>query len=116
MQTSTPASPVRPIALVLGANGRFGACAVQAFAAAGWTVLAQARRQPGALPPGATHVAVDMADTAALAAAATSAGVVVYGVNPPYTQWPTLALPLFRQGVAVAQRLNATLMLPGNVY
>jgi len=39
-----------PIALVLGANGRFGAAAVAAFAAAGWTVLAQARRAPAGLP------------------------------------------------------------------
>ena len=31
-------------AIVLGANGRLGAAAVQAFAAAGWRVLAQARR------------------------------------------------------------------------
>src|SRR5262245_9338426 len=116
MPTSTPSPSAKPIVLVLGANGRFGAAAAQAFAAAGWTVLAQARRKPDALPSGAAHVAVDMADTAALAAAAAGARVVVYGVNPPYTQWPALALPLFRQGVAAAQRLNATFMLPGNVY
>jgi nucleoside-diphosphate-sugar epimerase len=106
----------KPIALVLGANGRLGAAAVQAFAAAGWRVLAQARRQPDALPPGAAHVALDMADGAALAPAAAGARVVVYAVNPPYTRWPALALPLLRQGIAVARRLNATLMLPGNVY
>ena len=54
----TPAI-TKPIALVLGANGRLGAAAVQAFAAAGWTVLAQARRAPAALPRGATHLAID---------------------------------------------------------
>ena len=42
MQTATVAR--KPIALVLGANGRLGAAAVEAFAAAGWAVLAQARR------------------------------------------------------------------------
>ena len=42
--------------------------------------------------------------------------MVVYAINPLYTQWPTQALPLFHQGLAVAQRLNATFMLPGNVY
>jgi nucleoside-diphosphate-sugar epimerase len=42
--------------------------------------------------------------------------VVVYAVNPPYTQWAGQALPLLRQGLAVAERLGATLMLPGNVY
>ncbi|MGZ5276739.1 MAG: hypothetical protein ACXWCU_12555, partial [Caldimonas sp.] len=34
----------RPTVLVLGANGRFGLAAAQAFDAAGWTVLAQVRR------------------------------------------------------------------------
>jgi len=109
--TTTP-----PIALVLGANGRLGGAAVQAFAAAGWTVLAQARRKPTALPRGATHVALPLDDAAGLAAAAAGASMVVYAVNPLYTQWATQALPLFHQGVAVAQRLGATFLLPGNVY
>jgi nucleoside-diphosphate-sugar epimerase len=105
-----------PIALVLGANGRLGAAAVQAFAAAGWRVLAQARRAPAALPAGAVHLALDVAASAGLAAAAAGARVVVHGLNPPYTRWQTDALPLMRQGLAVAHRLGATFMLPGNVY
>ena len=103
-------------AIVLGANGRLGAAAVQAFAAAGWRVLAQARRTPAALPAGAVHLALDVADTAGLAAAAVGARVVVYALNPAYTRWQTDALPLMRQGLALAQRLGATFMLPGNVY
>lgn len=107
----------RPIVLVLGANGRLGAAAVHAFAGAGWYVLAQARRANAqALPPGATHVSLPLDDAAGLAAAAAGARVVVHAVNPPYTQWPAQAMPLLRQGIAVAQRLSATLMLPGNVY
>ena len=109
-------TPNPPIALVLGANGRLGGAAVQAFAAAGWRVLAQARRAPAALPVGAVHVALDVADSAGLAAAAAGARVVVYALNPLYTRWQTDALPLMRQGLAVAQRLGATFMLPGNVY
>src|SRR5688572_22658095 len=112
-----PTTESRPIALVLGANGRLGAAAVQAFAAAGWLVRAQARRAPAqALPDGATHVALPLDDAAGLAAAAEGARVVVYALNPQYVQWSTQALPLLRQGIAVAQRLQATLMLPGNVY
>jgi len=104
------------IALVLGANGRFGAAAVAAFAAAGWTVLAQARRSPAVLPPGASHVAVPLEDTEALAAAAAGASVVVHAVNPVYTDWARQLLPLARQGLAVAERLGALFMLPGNIY
>ena len=103
--------------LILGANGRFGAAAVQAFASAGWRVLAQMRRAPAApLPRGAEAVEIALADTAALAARAAGARCVVYAVNPLYTRWDAEALPLFRLGMDVAQRLGATFMLPGNVY
>jgi nucleoside-diphosphate-sugar epimerase len=114
MPTSAATHP--PIALVLGANGRLGAAVVQAFAAAGWTVLAQARRPPAALPRGATHLALDVANTAGLAAAAVGARVVVHGLNPLYTRWASDVMPLFHHGLAVAERLGATFMLPGNVY
>lgn len=107
----------KPTVLVLGAGGRFGAAAVSAFAQAGWTVLAQQRRAPARpLPAGAHHVPLDLADTDALAARARDARVVVYAVNPPYTHWDEALLPLFQHGLAVAQRLGARLLLPGNVY
>ncbi len=103
--------------LVLGANGRFGTAVVQAFAAAGWRVLAQVRRAPTTpLPRGAEPVEIALDRTAELAARAAGARTVVYGVNPLYTRWDAEALPLFRHGLDVAERLGATLMLPGNVY
>jgi len=102
--------------LVLGANGRLGHAAVLAFAAAGWRVLAQARRTPAELPHGAIHVAAALDDTDALAAAAAGAHAVVYAVNPLYTEWARQMMPLARQGMAVAERLGALFMLPGNVY
>jgi len=103
--------------LILGAAGRFGAAAVQAFSTAGWRVLAQMRRAPkGPLPAGASLLDVPLHDTATLAARAAGATVVVYAVNPLYTRWDAELLPLFRQGVAVAQRLAARFMFPGSVY
>jgi nucleoside-diphosphate-sugar epimerase len=107
----------RPTVLVLGAAGRFGAAAVQAFAAAGWRVLAQQRRTP-ALPavPGVEWIDTPLGDTAALAARAAGSSVVVHAVNPIYTRWDAELLPLFRQGLAVAEALGARFMLPGNVY
>jgi nucleoside-diphosphate-sugar epimerase len=105
-----------PRVLILGANGRLGAAATQAFAAAGWTVLAQARRAAARLPDGAQHLAIDLADTDTLARAAAGARAVVYAVNPIYTRWDQEALPLARLGMDVAERLGATFMLPGNVY
>jgi nucleoside-diphosphate-sugar epimerase len=105
-----------PIALVLGASGRIGAAAVASFAAAGWTVLAQARRTPIGLPQGARHLAVALDDTEALVAAAAGACVVVHAVNPVYTEWTRQLLPLARLGLDAAERLGALFMLPGNVY
>jgi nucleoside-diphosphate-sugar epimerase len=103
--------------LILGAAGRFGAATVRAFADAGWQVLAQQRRAPTPeLPDGVRWLDTPLDDTAGLAARAAGAQVVVYAVNPVYTRWDTDLLPLFRQGIAVAERLQARLMLPGNVY
>jgi nucleoside-diphosphate-sugar epimerase len=105
-----------PTVLILGSNGRFGQAAVKAFAAAGWRVLAQARHAPAALPGGASHLAIALDDTEALVAQAAGARAVVYAINPVYTEWTQKMMPLARQGMAVAERLGALFMLPGNVY
>ena len=53
----TPSSAPARTVLVLGANGRFGLAATQAFAAAGWRVLAHVRRDAAAgMPAGAELV------------------------------------------------------------
>lgn len=115
MNTSAPAVPGAATVLVLGARGRFGAAAGEAFAAAGWRVLAQARREGPSLP-GVQALAIDLEDTPALARAAAGARVVVHAVNPPYTRWAADALRLARAGMDVAERLEARFVLPGNVY
>ena len=103
--------------LILGANGRFGLAAAQAFAAAGWSVLAQTRRAPvPGMPTGARHLSTGLDDVDALVRDAAGASAVVYAVNPLYTRWAEEMLPLARAGMEVAQRLGATFMLPGNVY
>lgn len=101
--------------LVLGASGRFGQAAVQAFAAAGWQVSGQVRHAPVApWPAGATPLVAPLSDTDTLAAG--GAEVVVHAVNPLYTAWDTEAMPALRHGLDVAERLRAHFMLPGNVY
>ncbi len=59
---------------------------------------------------------VPIDDTEALIERAQGATVVIYAINPVYTQWDALMLPLARLGMQIAQRLGATFMLPGNVY
>lgn len=109
--------------LVLGGRGRFGLAAVQAFARDGWRVLAQMR--PGAQAPtvaGVQWLAQPVDEVDALVARVRQAGgatVVVHALNPnQYTRpaWERENGPLLQAGMAVAQALGATLMLPGNVY
>lgn len=105
--------------LILGAKGRFGLSAARAFAAAGWRVLGLVR--PGAAPaamPGVEWLAADVHDAAAVARLAQGTQVVVHALNPLYTNaaWQTQVLPLCDAALQIAQRLGATLMVPGNIY
>lgn len=104
--------------LILGANGRFGLAAAQAFDAAGWDVLAQVRRTPAAgMPARARIVALPTTDIDGIVAHAAGADVVVHALNPKdYTRWATELLPMARQGMDIAERLGARFALPGNVY
>jgi nucleoside-diphosphate-sugar epimerase len=110
-------NPSSSLALVIGARGRFGRCAVEAFAAAGWRVIAQVR-SPAAVSsdPRITVTSTPLADTNALAVQATGARVVVHAVNPALSDWQREAVAALRASAALARRLDATLMLPGNVY
>ena len=111
-----------PTVLILGARGRLGLAAARAFAQAGWQVLAQVRPEAAAqaLPavPGVWWLPVAVHDTAALAAQAQGAQVVVHALNPAYTHkaWRDEAPGLMDAAIGVARALHATLMLPGNVY
>lgn len=108
---------IRPIVLVLGANGRFGLAAAQAFDAAGWRVLAQVRRDADPqMPVRALVLRTSVKDTTLLAAQAAGAQVVVHALNPQYARWSQEALPLLDACIGVAERLRARLLLPGNVY
>jgi nucleoside-diphosphate-sugar epimerase len=116
--TDQPTSSRQRRVLILGANGRFGLAAAQAFDAAGWDVIAQVRRAPAAgMPARARIVALPTTDIDAIVAHAARADVVVHAINPKdYTLWATELLPLARQGMDIAERLGARFALPGNVY
>jgi nucleoside-diphosphate-sugar epimerase len=105
--------------LVLGARGRFGQAAAHAFAAAGWRVVAQMRPGGAALPIAGVHwIEAHPDDTAALAAAAPDATVVVQALSPLYTHrvWRRDVPRLTQAAIAISRELAATLMLPASVY
>lgn len=106
--------------MVLGARGRLGGAVTQAFAVAGWRVLAQ-RRAGGTAPAavaGVEWVLADAADTATLRQAAAGARVVVHAMNPAYTAaaWRAEAPGLMQAAIDLAAALGAHLLFPGNVY
>jgi nucleoside-diphosphate-sugar epimerase len=108
--------------LILGARGRFGSAAANAFARAGWRVLAQAR--PGSPPPSGSHPRITwlplaLDDRAALLQAASGAPLVLHALNPSQytdTAWQREAPVFLETALDLAQALGATLMMPGNVY
>lgn len=105
--------------LILGARGRFGLAAARAFADAGWRVLGQIRPgAPAGADPRIEWLATDLQNTPALATAARGAAVVVHALNPAYTNaaWREQVAPMMDAAIALTRALDATLMVPGNVY
>jgi nucleoside-diphosphate-sugar epimerase len=103
--------------LILGAAGRLGFAAADAFRSAGWLVTSLVR--PGTrsrAPDGTEVIEADALDPAAVAKAAEGAAVVLHALNPPITAWSKLSLPLAYSAVTAAEAAGATLMFPGNVY
>jgi nucleoside-diphosphate-sugar epimerase len=106
--------------LVLGARGRLGGALAQAFAAAGWRVLAQRRAggKASAVTPGIEWLDAEAADTPTLKRVAAGARVVVHAMNPAYTTaaWRVQGPALMQAAINAAAALGAVLLFPGNVY
>lgn len=103
--------------LILGAAGRLGYAAAQAFRDAGWTVVSFVR--PGAGPraaEGTTAVEDDALDREAVIKAAKGADVVLHALNPPFRDWPAQAMPMTEVAIAAAEASGATLIFAGNLY
>jgi nucleoside-diphosphate-sugar epimerase len=103
--------------LVLGAAGRLGQKAAEAFRDAGWIVTSLVRPGGAARAPADTEVLeINALDHAGVGKAVRGADVVLHALNPPYTDWSRLALPLAYSAVAAAETAGATLLFPGNLY
>ncbi len=103
--------------LVLGAGGRLGRAAAEAFRDAGWSVVSQVRPGFAKHAPQRTEVVeIDALDHAAVGKAARGADVILHALNPGITQWRQHALPLAYSAVTAAETSGATLMFPGNLY
>lgn len=103
--------------LVLGAAGRLGYKAAEAFRAAGWSVTSLVRPAGSKrAPPRTDIVEAHALDYDAVSEVARGADVVLHALNPSYTDWSRLALPLAYSAINAAETAGATLLFPGNLY
>lgn len=104
--------------LILGALGGVGRAVADAFREAGWKVSGLVRQgKAGELADWIWPVEADLFDAAAVAKAAGGTVDVVFdGLNVPYPAWSEKALPTFTAALAIAEKLGALHLFPGNVY
>lgn len=100
--------------LILGANGRFGRAASDAFVAAGWRVVEVARN--GTARADRSRLVFDAGDASVLSAAASGMDVIVNALNPPYPLWQDEVPRMTASVIAAARANGCTVMIPGNVY
>ncbi len=84
--------------LILGASGRFGRHAAEAFWNAGWQVRVFDRA------------------TDNLPGAAMGVDVIINAWNPPYTEWERQVPDQTEQVIGAAKASGATVLIPGNIY
>jgi len=103
--------------IVLGAAGRLGRIAAEAFRDAGWTVASVVRASAASRVASRTElIELDARDAGGVVEAARDADLIVHALNPPYTDWPKFALPYADAAIAAARASGATLLFPGSVY
>lgn len=103
--------------IILGAGGRFGRAACNAFLDAGWQVHALVRNPiRSKTPEGVKRVLGDALDRESLEKACAGMDVIINTVNPAYELWEK-QLPIITENViAAAVSSGATVVIPGNVY
>lgn len=107
--------------LITGANGRMGQAAIKAFANRGWSINTLVRksnpdRQRRESVADITEYIGDVRDMDAMSRAATGCEVILHAANPSYEHWPEVLPASTRVLIDVARSVNATILLPGNVY
>lgn len=103
--------------IILGANGRFGRAASQAFHKSGWAVRTFTRKPPRCKDFGSYESKIGNAfDSDSVINAASGCDVIVNALNPPYQNWKRDLPRLTEAVIAAAKASAASVMIPGNVY
>ena len=101
---------------ILGANGRLGRCAAEAFSKAGWNVRAVTRSGQGVFGDEVETVAADMLATEQAIRAVEGCDFIFNGLNPKYTDWHRHGMDLARNVMEAARTHGCVHLFPGNVY
>ena len=103
--------------IVLGAKGRIGRNALEAFHKAGWKVTAFARNwEKENQIKDVKYVIGDALNTEQLIEACEGQEVIVNAINPQYKDWSAQVPVLTRNVIAAGIQNAATVMIPGNIY
>jgi nucleoside-diphosphate-sugar epimerase len=100
---------------VLGAAGRLGFAAAEAFRDADWSVKGLVRPGSAWRAPRGIDV-IETNDRAVAVKEARGTDIVLHALNAPYTGWAQHALPLAYSAIECAEQSGATLIFPGNLY
>src|SRR5688500_1912530 len=99
----------------MGAGGRFGYAAAEAFRDAGWRVKSLVRPGKAAFAARGTE-AIEILTRDATVEAAQGCAIVLNALNPVITMWQRDALSHAYAGIAAAEGSGATLLFPGSVW
>ncbi|MEJ2043798.1 MAG: epimerase [Reinekea sp.] len=105
-------------ALIIAINGNFGYQMALALRDAGWqikAILRDAAKAPKWLAPKQVFQG-SASDEKLVASAANDVDLIVYAANPPYHQWPQLALSMLEPTIRIAIKKRLHILFPGNVY
>ncbi|MEP2987903.1 MAG: NAD(P)H-binding protein [Parasphingorhabdus sp.] len=102
--------------LIVGANGRFGRAAAQAFADKNWSIKLYARSKPIVHFAAHKWVNADALDQTVLNYAAEGCDVIVNALTPPYSEWTEIIPRLTASIINASHHSGATIMVPGNIY
>ncbi|SDQ76835.1 epimerase [Pseudovibrio sp. Tun.PSC04-5.I4] len=89
---------MKPVALILGASGRFSKNMIARLDASGWETRSYDRSMQN------------------MKKAAEGVAVIVNGANPPYTHWKRDVLAFTKKVIEAAKHSGATVVMPGNNY
>jgi nucleoside-diphosphate-sugar epimerase len=105
-------------AIVFGASGNFGSEMVKALSEQKWQVKVfkrlQSKSQGSEQHDEMVHG--DINSESDVTAAIKDVDLIVYALNPPYTQWRECALSSLESVCSAAEKLNKHILFPGNVY